>query len=1059
MSQQIMGGSGNLVTVDDQDRIVVVFRGPQNRLTLEKVQNQLQQFVEKMHLSGKKANILIDAQGVTTADTDSGARTQARTLLNEVPFDKFAICGKRSIVILASYIVRFSSKGRRVQFFSNRQKAEQWLLKKESHQARQSSISLTAGIIIAAIGALGLVGWQFNNIYLMSWIPGLRPINPMSALALILLGAGFMIYSAKKLRQLRWAGGFGIVMGIITLLPIPIDTLLYGDRVAALGSHALIADSAAICFIAAGLVALVANRTGWRWRRTLEMIIACIIGGIGLINVFGQLYARDWLYALHPHFAMSFNLAIAFIIAAITLIVMVMYSRVGVNSLARVSRASILIVVVLVLSQAATYGAWLQAVGRNNRDAEVAFRNDSNTIKRTMEDRFTAYNNLLYGFQGLFLSSAAVSQSEFESYYQATNVAKNYPGLETLSFISKVDTKGLPAFVQSIRNDTSLRPVGNPTFTITQQSDQNDHYILTYIANSFAIGGADFSSNSARLQAFKQAEAQKRPIASGTVTFAPTLKTATQNGFFISVPVARQQEPTKVIGFVNAVFSYSKFFSDVFSKTNLQPDMSVHILDKTDGRTISDLTNNNGNSILFREEIPISVANRTWLLSVASTGRFAASSRSLPRAVFFAGQTFSLLLVIIFLMQAKGRKAALDLADEVTEDLQQERNLAVARDQQNRTILSSIGDGIFAVDIHRVITLFNPAAETISGRQEIDAIGQPYAAILRFQFERTGKINDGFIKKALEGHTVSNPRHTILIHKDGSYVPVSISAAPIRDIKNNITGAIIVFRDVTKEYEFDKAKSEFVSLTSHQLRTPLSAINWYAEMLVKGEAGKLTKVQSAYMNEILIGSNRMNDLVNALLNASRLEIGKLSTKPEPTDVGIIISNLEKELEVMIRDKEQTLRTHINPVPNVDADPKQLRMIVQNLMSNAVKYTPQKGIIDVTLRPAKEDDMARAGFKHRTGEYWLFCIQDTGYGIPKEDQSKIFGKLFRAENARTLNVEGTGLGLFIVKQVVDKIGGKVWFESMETVGTIFYVVAPINPKHGKDDVYNKTQEEE
>jgi len=237
------------------------------------------------------------------------------------------------------------------------------------------------------------------------------------------------------------------------------------------------------------------------------------------------------------------------------------------------------------------------------------------------------------------------------------------------------------------------------------------------------------------------------------------------------------------------------------------------------------------------------------------------------------------------------------------------------------------------------------------------------------------------------------------------------------------------------------ALRNFTGNASHQLRTPLSAINWYGEMLLNGDAGKLTKTQHEYITEIFEGNQRMVELVNSLLDVSRLEVGKLASAPAPTDVAGLVSDLEKELAVSVKEKGLKLKNETAALPPVFADPKQLRMIVQNLLSNAVKYTPGKGTVTVTLRKASSADLAAAQLIHAARPHWFFSVQDTGYGIPKEQQPKIFGKLFRADNVRALDVEGTGLGLAIVKEIVEAMGGKVWFESIEGAGTTFYVVAP------------------
>jgi PAS domain S-box-containing protein len=419
----------------------------------------------------------------------------------------------------------------------------------------------------------------------------------------------------------------------------------------------------------------------------------------------------------------------------------------------------------------------------------------------------------------------------------------------------------------------------------------------------------------------------------------------------------------------------------------------------------------------------------------------------LPRIILLGGQLFSVLLILIFILQARSRRQGFELAESLTEDLAQERNRAVASDEKSKAILSSIGDAVFAIDTERRVTLFNPSAQRISGFSEAEVLGKRYDEVLHFKVEKDNRANTKFVSQALSGQLTAMANHTVLVHKDGKHIPVADSAAPIRDAQGAIQGAIIVFRDVTTEYQLDKAKTEFVSLASHQLRTPLSAINWYSEMLLNGDAGKLNKNQHEYIQEIFEGNNRMVELVNSLLDVSRLEVGKLENKPAPTDLGEIVESLHKELTTSIKNKGLKFTMSVDKLPLIVADPKQLRMILQNLMSNSVKYTPDKGAVTVTLRRATEADLAAAGLKTQ-GSAWYFCIEDSGYGIPKEQQAKIFTKLYRADNVRKLDVEGTGLGLYIVKEVVEKLGGHVWFDSVEQAGTTFHVVVPFKEKQRK-----------
>lgn len=174
----------------------------------------------------------------------------------------------------------------------------------------------------------------------------------------------------------------------------------------------------------------------------------------------------------------------------------------------------------------------------------------------------------------------------------------------------------------------------------------------------------------------------------------------------------------------------------------------------------------------------------------------------------------------------------------------------------------------------------------------------------------------------------------------------------------------------------------------------------------------------------------MIDLVNSLLNVSRMELGTFSVEPKPTDVVRIANDAVEEQQPGIKGHKLVLKVNYAlGLPKINTDPKLLYMVFQNLLSNAVKYTQKKGRIEFSIK--KENDQI------------LISIADTGLGIPKEQQDKIFTKLFRADNVREKDTEGTGLGLYIVKSIIEHSGGKIWFESEENKGTTFYVELPLD----------------
>jgi len=207
-------------------------------------------------------------------------------------------------------------------------------------------------------------------------------------------------------------------------------------------------------------------------------------------------------------------------------------------------------------------------------------------------------------------------------------------------------------------------------------------------------------------------------------------------------------------------------------------------------------------------------------------------------------------------------------------------------------------------------------------------------------------------------------------------------------------------------------------------------------MLMTGDAGKLSNNQRKYLEEIYNGNQRMVDLVNALLNVSRIELGTFSIEPEKVKLVDICNSVLEELKQKIGDKKLKVnRKYDKNIPIMRLDSKLVRIIFQNFISNAVKYTPEKGKINISIEK-KEKNI-------------LIKISDTGYGIPKEQQSKIFSKLFRADNVREKETDGTGLGLYIVKSVVEQSGGETWFKSVEDKGTTFYATIPLKGMDKKE----------
>ena len=371
------------------------------------------------------------------------------------------------------------------------------------------------------------------------------------------------------------------------------------------------------------------------------------------------------------------------------------------------------------------------------------------------------------------------------------------------------------------------------------------------------------------------------------------------------------------------------------------------------------------------------------------------------------------------------------------EGMREEKEISAKEKKKIDAILHSIGDGVFVVDAEYKLTMANQVVVNISGFTKEELLGKKYDEVLKFIFEDTGKINDTFIKQAIEKkRIIEMANHTMLIRKDGSKVPVADSAAPLIDTTGKVIGGVVVFRDVTKEREIDRIKTDFLSVAAHQLKTPMGSMRWNLETILEDDSG-LTPETREVVEDVYQSNLRMNSLVNDLLNISRMDQGRMLNQPQPTEITKTINQALEELKESIQKKQVAIKFQSpKQLPKIVVDPNHFREVIQNILSNAVKYNRVKGTVTISLKLI-EDKVE-------------IVVSDTGIGIPKKDLAKLFSKFYRASNAIKSEADGSGLGLFVVKKYVEDWGGQVKFQSEEGKGTKITLIIPIETKKSSLD---------
>jgi PAS domain S-box-containing protein len=355
----------------------------------------------------------------------------------------------------------------------------------------------------------------------------------------------------------------------------------------------------------------------------------------------------------------------------------------------------------------------------------------------------------------------------------------------------------------------------------------------------------------------------------------------------------------------------------------------------------------------------------------------------------------------------------------ILEDVEEAREKAEEEKNKTLAIVENFVDGLLIFDKTKRLVLMNPQAEIFLKLKREEIIGKSIEDLKEIsEFKKIFEIVGPEIQPCF--------REELKMEEN---LILEITSFPILLEKEKI-GNLIILHDITREKYIEQLKTEFVSLAAHQLRTPLSGIKWSLKMILDGDLGPLPEEQKDFLKKALMANERLIRLVNDLLDVTRIEEGRFLYKLEEKDIVKIVEDVFNSYLDLAKEKEITfeLEKLKDNFPLIKVDEEKIKLAIQNLIENALIYTLPKGKVTVTI------DLQNGNF--------FFKVKDTGIGIPKQVQDRIFTKFFRASNAVRLDTEGSGLGLFITKNIIESHDGKIWFESEEGKGTTFYFTIPV-----------------
>jgi signal transduction histidine kinase len=366
--------------------------------------------------------------------------------------------------------------------------------------------------------------------------------------------------------------------------------------------------------------------------------------------------------------------------------------------------------------------------------------------------------------------------------------------------------------------------------------------------------------------------------------------------------------------------------------------------------------------------------------------------------------------------------------DHLVQERTKELANALARERietgRSKAILESIADGVIVFDLKGKAIIANPSS--------VQLLDTAYENILGATIDDLGqsKALDTQSRSVLAGLYVSPDEQASGRHIRWGKKTLSVTSAPVNDTQGEHIGTVAVFRDYTHEAEVDRMKNTFLAIVSHELRTPLNAILGYAEMLKEAIYGPVNEKQVRASDRIMTNSNRLLDIVSELLDQAQMEAGKLSLHLQPFRPADLIDSVHVVMDKIATDKGLVVTSELDPkLPEfINGDVARLQQILVNLINNGVKFT-EKGSVHLSLL-------------HSRRKNWLMRVQDTGIGIPEDQLPVIFESFRQVDSTITRRYGGFGLGLSIVQQLVDLMGGTISVTSTLNAGSSFTVTLPL-----------------
>ena len=652
-----------------------------------------------------------------------------------------------------------------------------------------------------------------------------------------------------------------------------------------------------------------------------------------------------------------------------------------------------------------------------------------NAIKR----RFVNYEQVLLGGLGLFKASNHVSRKEWHDYIKTLNIDTYFPGTLGVGYADWIKPTQLNVYTDSIRMQ------GFPNFKVYPVRKRDQYSSITYLEpfnkrNQRAFG-YDMYSEPVRREAMARARDSGTTALSGKVTLVQEITSDVQAGILIYIPRYSHEVHTvaerrkALLGFVYSALRVGDLMHGILGVG--LPELDFRVYDGSDTSKTSliydsdtEFTNKDANyRSRYQTLKKLTIGGHTWTIDYRTTKAFdKLTSSSQPALIAVGGIVIDLLLFNIILSLNRMHKRAQKLADDRMKKISE-------HEQQFKSLTDNANDGIISINEQGNIVYVNSSVLRMFGYTSDMMIDRPVSML--FPVAQQMRVSEALHKPA---ENISNYNSELLelegIRKSSEVFPMEFSLAFWQS--GSERHSTVFVRDITERKKAELFKNQFISTVSHELRTPLTAINGSLSLVENGVTGPVGDKALDMIRNARRNSSRLAILVNDLLDTDKMASGKMRYDMQDCDVSALV---ERAIEI-----NRSVAAQSRVILNYEADttlvralvdPDRFIQVITNLLSNAIKFSPPEGVIDI--RVTLLDTKIR------------IAVTDHGSGIPEEFRSQIFHRFGQADSSNTRKVGGTGLGLCIVKYIVEQFNGHVdYFSDPGKQTTFFFDIPAIIP---------------